>query len=643
VSAHTVLARPLPDASGMPGVFGWIDLGHDHAGDAADGAALLGEMARRMSHSGREQVDTWTDPGGRFAVGRVTLDGAAVPWAASPVELGPELGTERVFLEGALHGEPAQVAERLRDLARLGRTALPSLRGSFTLACWAPAARRLTLAVDRRASRPLAYARVGSRLYFAPEVKAILAAPGVDKSVDEAAVGLFLGAGYVLGPQTLFASIRRLGGGEVLVAEPGRIHVEAYWSYRLSERGDGTRPRDLEEELGSIVRAAVERDAGEPDRTIVFLSGGVDSRSIAGVAQEAARRQGKQARTVTWASPETRPRSDRDVAHAVARALGTRHQSVVRQVSAWGRRLTGVTYLLDGLTDVPAFHPHEHVVMRDLVAGGAVAVLRGDECFGWEGPVASLEDAWLSLNLRSPRLLRHAGGVVRAPTGARLAAAAEAALAEAGRPFEGEHPDNAKDLLYFRHRLQSYLGSAAYLKQVVLDHRAPLVDEAVLDFNARVPAALRAHKGLFCRAAARLAPELFAIPLARRGNLEDWGLLLSCRSPVRRHVEAELADRESGIWELFDRDALLAGLPPIGPSPETAPSARLTRAAKTVAHAALHLAPSVERRVLTRSHRAGLRFEQLCLRVLVLKAWHDLFVRGDGSRRALEERLARVE
>ncbi len=483
----------------------------------------------------------------------------------------------------------------------------------------------------------------GSRLYFAPEVKALLAAPGVDKSLDEAALGVFLGAGYLLAEQTLFAGIRRLAGGEALVAEPGRVRVEPYWRYRVSERGDGTDPAELEEELAALVRNAVERDLGDPERAVVFLSGGVDSRTIVGVAQAAARRQGTRVSTVTWAAPDAREGSDRDVARTLAEMLDTRHRAVVRQVTAWGQRLTGVTYLLDGLTDVAAYHPHEHAVMRDLAAGGARTVLRGDECFGWEPHTESLEEAWLSLNLRSPRLLKHVGRVVPPPALARLEAAAEAALEEAGRHLEGEHPDNARDLLYFRHRLQSYLGSAAYLKHAVLDHRTPLVDEELLDFNARVPAALRAGKLLFCRAAARLAPHLFTLPLASRGNLEDWGRLLTTRSPVRRHVEAELADEDSGIWQLFDREALLAALPPLGASPDRAASARLERGAKRIARVALRLTPSIERRLVTRSHRAGLRFDQLCLRVLVLKAWHDLFVTGDGSREALEARLAKVD
>jgi hypothetical protein len=48
----------------------------------------------------------------------------------------------------------------------------------------------------------------------------------------------------------------------------------------------------------------------------------------------------------------------------------------------------------------------------------------------------------------------------------------------------------------------------------------------------------------------------------------------------------------------------------------------------------------VERALVCRAHRAGLRIDQLCLRVIVLKTWYDLFVGADGSRAALEARLS---
>ncbi|MFT3772032.1 MAG: asparagine synthase-related protein [Minicystis sp.] len=620
----------------MPGLFGWIALDHDSADDASDASALLAEMARRMTHTGEEVIETWADPARGFAIARIA------PRHLRPIawpSMAATASEARAFVDGFFYGDTAHVEERVRDLAHRGQPALASLRGSFTAARWEPDRRRLSLAVDRRASRPLAYTVARGRLFFAPEVKALIAAPGFDKTLDEGAAGLFLGAGYLLAHQTLFASARRLGGGEVLTAEPGRRRVEAYHRYALRAGGDGTRARDLEHELADLVRGAVDRNLGDPRRAVVFLSGGVDSRAIAEAAQGVARRQGEHIRTVTWASPKPRPGSDLEIARRVAETLGTRHRAVLRKVTSWGARLAEVTYLLDGLSDVPAYHAYEYAVMRELAATGARLVLRGDECFGWQGPVGSIEEAWLTLNLRALGPLRLLDRVVRPGAYPRWCEASEAALAEAARPFAGAHPDDAKDQLYFRHRLQSYLGSAAYLKQVALDHRAPLVDEAILDLNARVPARLRCEKRLFFRAAARGAPAVWRIPFAGRGNLEDWEQLLTDDSPVRTHVELELSDEASGIWSLFDRDALVALLPPVGAPPSRSPAARVERGVKTIARAALRFAPAIERRIARDRHRAGIRVEQVVMRVMVLKSWHDLFVTGDGSRKALEARI----
>lgn len=616
----------------MPGLFGWIALDQDSADDASDAAATLQEMAHRMRHEGDENVDVYTDAARAFAIARVaprTLEALSWPDAS----LAPE--ADRAFVDGSLHGGAA----RLEDLARRGMDALPSLRGFFTAARWEPARRRLLLAVDRRASRPLAFTVANNRLWFAPEVKALLVAPGFDRTLDDAALGVFVGSGYVLAHQTLFASTRRLAGGEALVVEDGSYRVAPYHRYTLSASGDGTKARDLEAEMEALVRASVERNLGDPRRAVVFLSGGVDSRAIAEAAQRAARSQGAAIRTVTWASARARPGSDLHVAERVAEALGTRHRAVLRHVGAWGARLLEVTYLLDGLTDLPAYHGYELTVMRELARRGARVVLRGDECFGWLGSVTSTEEAMLSINLRRLGTLRLVKGAMRASAYARWCEASAEALAEETRPLGGEHPDDAKDLLYFRHRLQSYLGSAAYLKHVVLDHRAPLLDEALLDLNARVPAALRAEKRLFCRAAARGARDLWRIPFAQVGNLEDWEALLAARSPVRAFVESELADEGSGFWELFDPSLLAELLPRVGAPASRGLGATVGRGVKGLARAMVGAVPPLAHRIAVRRQRAGIRAEQILMRTMVLKAFHDLFVTGDGSRQALEDRM----
>jgi asparagine synthetase B (glutamine-hydrolysing) len=553
----------------------------------------------------------------------------------------------RVFVDGVIHGDPAAHA---RALAEQGSPALARLEGSYSVGLWEPRRERLTLAVDQRASRPLVYARVSGVLYFAPEVKALLAVPGIGKDLDPAALGLFLGAGHVLSTQTLFSSVRRLSGGQRLIAGPGAggtgtLRLEGDDGYRLSASGDGTSSRDLEAELGSLIRASVARCAARPG-TVVFLSGGMDSRILAAEAQGAARARGDRIRTVSWGAPELRRGSDVEVAAGVARVLGSLHSRFDREIVGYRARFLRTAYLLDGLTDVAAYHPHEHTLIRALRAEGAERVVRGDECFGYEAPVGSMEGALAAIGLRRLGDVARIHPLLAPRALASWGEASRAAIDDLASALRGAHPDDAKDLLYFRHRLQAYLGSAAYLKQAVVDHRTPLLDEAILAFNARVPAHLRAGKGLFWRAAQGLAPEVFALPLATRDNLEDWGALVAGPSPVHEHAAQELLDRESGIWEHVDRRALLEAFrreseaeSGSAPGRATAASA-LRRLPRRLGRSMLRAVPSLERSLVAQARRRTMRFDQICLRILALKAFHDLFVSGDGSRRALEARLS---
>jgi asparagine synthetase B (glutamine-hydrolysing) len=622
----------------MPGLFGSFVLAPGGGVDPQVASGLLAEMAHRMGHVGNEIVETWTDVAGGVSIARIRVRAErSVAW---PDPGQPGEGGRRVFVDGVL-----DEGSSLHEVERRGSAALGQIDGSFSAVVWEPRSRRLTLAVDARASRPLVYARVRGALYFAPEIKALLAVPGLSKELDPAALGIFLGAGYLLSTQTLFSSVRRLAGGQRLIvesspSEPETPRIESEDRYRLSASGDGTAPRELEEELCALVRGAVARSAAEPS-TVVFLSGGIDSRIIAAEAQDAARARGDRIRTVSWGSPDVRPGSDVEVASTVAWALGSLHRRFDREITAYRECFLRTSYLLDGLTDLAAYHSHEHTLIRALGREGARIVLRGDECFGYEAHVGSMEDALAAVGLRRLSQLRRVDPFLFPGVLARWGEAASAALDAILDPLRGAHPDDAKDLLYFRHRLQSYLGSAAYLKQAVLEHRAPLLDARILAFNARVPARLRVGKRLFHRAARRLAPELFAIPLARRDNLEDWGALLAGPSPVRAHVAQELLDRDSGIWEHVDREALFAGLPHRREEGASAVAAAIRGLPRRVGRTLLRAVPPLERPLVASVQRSAIRFDQICLRVLVLKSFHDLFVTGDGSRRALETQLAR--
>src|SRR4051794_22167160 len=113
------------------------------------------------------------------------------------------------------------------------------LRGMFAIALWDAPRRRLVLARDRMGVKPLYVAEGDFGLAFASEVKSLIAGGLVQPALDQEAAELFLAHGYVPGPRTLFAGVRKLMPATVLVYEDGSVVSErTYWD-PWSHRPDG--------------------------------------------------------------------------------------------------------------------------------------------------------------------------------------------------------------------------------------------------------------------------------------------------------------------------------------------------------------------------------------------------------------------
>ena len=68
------------------------------------------------------------------------------------------------------------------------------------MALWDARERRLVLARDPYGIKPLVYARLGRRLAFASELKALLALPGFPREIDPEAVEGYLALNAVPAP-----------------------------------------------------------------------------------------------------------------------------------------------------------------------------------------------------------------------------------------------------------------------------------------------------------------------------------------------------------------------------------------------------------------------------------------------------------
>lgn len=168
-----------------------------------------------------------------------------------------------------------------------GIEALQQVRGMFAFALWDRRRSTLLLARDRLGIKPLYWAVRNGSVFFASEIKALLAA-GVEAAFDESVLPEFLSFRFVAGERTMFRGIRKLLPGRALVWTTGSLpRVVRWWSPPETQPEDGA---DLAEEA-LVVRAGLEEAVASHRMSDVplgvFLSGGIDSTAIAALAARA--------------------------------------------------------------------------------------------------------------------------------------------------------------------------------------------------------------------------------------------------------------------------------------------------------------------------------------------------------------------
>ncbi|MBI2457920.1 MAG: asparagine synthase (glutamine-hydrolyzing), partial [candidate division NC10 bacterium] len=163
--------------------------------------------------------------------------------------------------------------------AEYGPKMLHRLRGMFALAIWDAREERLWLARDRIGIKPLYYTCRDGRFLFASEIKAILAFPGIPRSVHLPGLHHFLSFLTTPAPLTLFEGIRKLPAGHTLtVQRDGSVALEEWWDVF-----DGVQPSATGDEAAipghilHLLRESIRYRMVSDVPFGVFLSGGIDS------------------------------------------------------------------------------------------------------------------------------------------------------------------------------------------------------------------------------------------------------------------------------------------------------------------------------------------------------------------------------
>jgi len=303
-------------------------------------AAVVRGMTDAIAHRGPDGEGLHLEPGvalGHRRLAIIDIAGGAQPMRTADGALTIVFNGEIynfAELRAQLQATGAHFTTRsdtevlLHGWRQWGEALLPKLRGMFALALWDARDRTLILARDPFGKKPLHYALLSDgTLAFGSEIKALLRLADVPRDLDPAAIEDFLTYGYIPDPKSVYAAIRKLEPGHLLLARRGDpIRLQRYWSVldALPGADAPTSEAELVERLGEAVRSRLVSDVPLG----ALLSGGVDSSAV--VAMMAGSAEGRvRAFSISFGE---RGFDESDYARRVAAMYGADHD--IRQVQA---------------------------------------------------------------------------------------------------------------------------------------------------------------------------------------------------------------------------------------------------------------------------------------------------------------------
>ncbi|KAJ7615950.1 putative asparagine synthase [Roridomyces roridus] len=311
-----------PDSVGRPS----IDVLHQ---DLASSLEII-------KHRGPDSRGTYVSPDARVGLGHVRLAIIDLETGQQPMSDEDEL--IHCVVTGEIYDHDRIRAEMQRDgcfsfktksdselvvqlYKRDGMNLLFSLRGEFAFVLYDKKRQLLFAARDRFGIKPLYYTVSNGRVLFASEMKAFMglgwkAEWDLDSIVQH---------GDLSDERTVFKGAFKLGAGHSALCLPsGEVRIERYWD--LTYPTPSAPPPGTVDEMISIVRSMLIESVRLRLRAdvplAIYLSGGIDSSCVAGIATQLLREKDPQAKVTAFTlafieddSTDESPLARRSAAH----------------------------------------------------------------------------------------------------------------------------------------------------------------------------------------------------------------------------------------------------------------------------------------------------------------------------------------
>jgi hypothetical protein len=432
------------------------------------------------------------------------------------------------YLEGTSAALGAMIPAR-PDWHRPGA---PVPDGSFALL--RANAQHIELVADAAGSRTLWYVLTADKLIASSSQRAIIAVLG-NLQLNRDVLPWILSSG-TLGPNGGWdARLQQLRPGERLLLDRARWRVSRKLSPVRFEPDESLDEKAHTERLAAVLDSIWCRWSFDPEKWVLPLSGGVDSRGLLCSLSD------RPIRTVTWGRAASRHEAGNDaqIAKALADHLGVpnrffptdfvaepREHIVRRFLTAGEGRVTKMSGYLDGF-----------LIWKTLYDEGIDGVIRGDEAFG----SMYVHDAY---GARFTAALTLLSDYFPAAEIERFELPAQTLPPQLERQ-RNETLCMWRDRLYQEYRMPQFLAGLTDLKSPYVEVANPLLTSAVLECVRRFPDHLRTGKRLWRNMVAARSPDIPFADSAAVVALTDL-----TRDPAM--LELMLAELESdGARDLF--------------------------------------------------------------------------------------------
>ena len=254
----------------------------------------------------------------------------------SSATLNPSIATndERqltIVLDGYLHVGSARIGQSdaetlLQQYHKHGVDFLKTLDGAFAFAIWDGRAKRLFLARDHLGQRPLFYHATRDRLVFGSALRAIRYVSGVPDAINPVALQRYLFYQYVPEPLSIIDGVSKLPSGHYAIYQNGELTINKWWDYDFNTEARNVSPETWRERIAEVLPKPMTCVFSGDKQVGTFLSGGIDSTIMTGLASEyAGRLNAPQARSFTIGF-QHREYNEATVALDTSDRLNTQHE-----------------------------------------------------------------------------------------------------------------------------------------------------------------------------------------------------------------------------------------------------------------------------------------------------------------------------